>query len=103
MIEGFFVGSIVGTFSYWVANPNVQEILVGKVPQVTRDDAVKFNRNEPVLGLTLFPWVKRTVWADAHPGVSGLFLRGPVQKSPGQTSVATYAAVGLITKGKQHG
>ena len=46
LIEGFFVGSIVGTFSFWVANPNAQEILVRKVPQVTQDFAKKFNQNE---------------------------------------------------------
>jgi Ser/Thr protein kinase RdoA (MazF antagonist) len=46
LIEGFFVGSMVGTFSYWVANPHTQEILVRKVPQIARDYAVKFNRGE---------------------------------------------------------
>jgi len=46
LIEGFFLGSIVGTFSFWVVNPNAQEILARKVPQITRDYAVKFNQNE---------------------------------------------------------
>ena len=46
LIEGFFLGSIVGTFSFWVANPNAQEILVRKVPQVTQNYAIKFNQNE---------------------------------------------------------
>jgi Ser/Thr protein kinase RdoA (MazF antagonist) len=46
LIEGLFVGSIVGTFSYWVANPNAQEILARKVPQIARDYALKFNRGE---------------------------------------------------------
>jgi len=46
LIEGFFIGSIVGTFSYWVANPNAQEILVRKVPKVTQNYAIKFNQNE---------------------------------------------------------
>jgi Ser/Thr protein kinase RdoA (MazF antagonist) len=45
-IEGFFVGSIVGTFSFWVANPRAQEILAKKVPQIARDYAAKFNRDE---------------------------------------------------------
>jgi Ser/Thr protein kinase RdoA (MazF antagonist) len=46
LIEGFFLGSIVGAFSFWVANPHAQEILARKVPQITRDYAVKFNQNE---------------------------------------------------------
>jgi Ser/Thr protein kinase RdoA (MazF antagonist) len=46
LIEGFFLGSIVGTFSFWVPNPNAQEILARKVPQITRDYAAKFNQGE---------------------------------------------------------
>jgi Ser/Thr protein kinase RdoA (MazF antagonist) len=46
LIEGFFVGSMVGTFSYWVANPKTQEVLVMKVPQIARDYASKFNRGD---------------------------------------------------------
>jgi len=46
LIEGFFVGAMVGTFSYWVPNPDAQEILARKVPQITRDYAVRFNRDE---------------------------------------------------------
>jgi Ser/Thr protein kinase RdoA (MazF antagonist) len=46
MIEGFFIGSVVGTFSFWIPNPRCQEILVKKVPQITNDFAIKFNRNE---------------------------------------------------------
>jgi Ser/Thr protein kinase RdoA (MazF antagonist) len=46
LIEGFFLGSIIGTFSFWAANPNTQEILVQKVPQITQDYAIKFNRKE---------------------------------------------------------
>jgi Ser/Thr protein kinase RdoA (MazF antagonist) len=46
LIEGFFVGSMVGTFSFWVANPLAQEILATKVPQIARDYAAKFNRGE---------------------------------------------------------
>ena len=44
LIEGFFVGAMVGTFSFWVANPRAQEILVARVPQIARDYASKFNR-----------------------------------------------------------
>jgi Ser/Thr protein kinase RdoA (MazF antagonist) len=46
LIEGFFVGSMVGTFSHWVANPRAQEMLAVKVPQIARDYAAKFNRGE---------------------------------------------------------
>lgn len=46
LTEGFFVGSIVGTFSFWVANPRAQELLARKVPQIARDNAAKFNRAE---------------------------------------------------------
>ncbi len=46
LIEGFFVGSMVGTFSYWVDNPRAQELLVTKVPKIARDFAAKYNRGE---------------------------------------------------------
>ena len=46
LIEGFFLGSIVGTFSFWAANPKTQEILACKVPQITQDYALKFNQHE---------------------------------------------------------
>ena len=46
LIEGFFVGSMVGTFSYWVPNPHAQETLARKVPQIARDYAARFNRGE---------------------------------------------------------
>jgi Ser/Thr protein kinase RdoA (MazF antagonist) len=45
-IEGLFLGSIVGTFSFWAANPAAQDSLRRKVPQVVRDYAEKFNRGE---------------------------------------------------------
>ena len=44
LIEGFFIGSIVGTFSYWVVSPQAQERLATKVPQIARDYAARFNR-----------------------------------------------------------
>jgi Ser/Thr protein kinase RdoA (MazF antagonist) len=46
LIEGLFVGSMVGTFSYWVANPRAQQILVTKAPQIARQYAAEFNRGE---------------------------------------------------------
>jgi Ser/Thr protein kinase RdoA (MazF antagonist) len=47
LIEAFFVGSMVGTFSFWVANPRAQKLLATKVPQIARDYAARFNRGEP--------------------------------------------------------
>jgi Ser/Thr protein kinase RdoA (MazF antagonist) len=46
LVEGFFVGGMVGTFSYWESNPRVQGWLATKVPQIARDYAAKFNRGE---------------------------------------------------------
>jgi len=46
LIEGFYVGSMVGTFSYMVPNPGAQEILARKVPQIAQAYARKFNRGE---------------------------------------------------------
>jgi Ser/Thr protein kinase RdoA (MazF antagonist) len=46
LVEGLFVGSIVGTFSFWVDNPRTQEVLVTKVPQIATNFAARFNRGE---------------------------------------------------------
>jgi len=46
LVEGFFVGSVIGTLSFWVNNPQTQQILVAKAPQIARDYAAKFNRSE---------------------------------------------------------
>lgn len=46
LIEAFFIGSMLGTFSFWVDNPNAQEILVRKVPYIAQEYAAKFNRDE---------------------------------------------------------
>jgi Ser/Thr protein kinase RdoA (MazF antagonist) len=46
LVEGLFVGSMVGTFSYWVPNPGVTTILVRKVPQIVNEYAVKYNQGE---------------------------------------------------------
>jgi Ser/Thr protein kinase RdoA (MazF antagonist) len=46
LIEGFFVGSMVGTLSYWVANPQAQETLAAKAPQIASHYAARFNRGE---------------------------------------------------------
>jgi Ser/Thr protein kinase RdoA (MazF antagonist) len=47
LVEGLFIGSMVGTFSYWVPNPQAAAILARKVPQVTQAYAIKYNRGEP--------------------------------------------------------
>jgi Ser/Thr protein kinase RdoA (MazF antagonist) len=46
LVEGFFVGSVVGTFSFWVQNPKTQELLLNKFPQIARNYAAKFNQGE---------------------------------------------------------
>ena len=46
LIEGFFLGSMVGTFSFWAANPNAQELLANKFPQIARNYAARFNQEE---------------------------------------------------------
>ena len=46
LVEGFFVGSMVGTFCYWVDNPKARDLLVRKVSQIAGDYAEKFNRGE---------------------------------------------------------
>jgi Ser/Thr protein kinase RdoA (MazF antagonist) len=47
LIEGFFVGGMVGTFCYWINNPAAQEALARKVPQIAWEYASRFNRDEP--------------------------------------------------------
>jgi Ser/Thr protein kinase RdoA (MazF antagonist) len=42
LIEGLFVGSMVGTFSYWVPNPEAAPILRRKVPQIVEEYALKY-------------------------------------------------------------
>jgi Ser/Thr protein kinase RdoA (MazF antagonist) len=46
LIEAFFVGSMVGTFSFWVSNPQAQKLLATKVPQIAKDYAARLNRGE---------------------------------------------------------
>ncbi len=44
LIEGFFIGSMVGTFSYWVPDPVATVLLTRKVPQIIEEYAVKYNQ-----------------------------------------------------------
>jgi len=46
LIEGYFIGGLVGTFSFWVNDPEAQEVLVQRVPYVAREFAARFNRQE---------------------------------------------------------
>jgi len=46
LIEGYFIGSVIGTFSFWVSIPSCLEILVNKVPKIVDQFARKFNQNE---------------------------------------------------------
>jgi Ser/Thr protein kinase RdoA (MazF antagonist) len=46
LIEGFFLGSMVGSFSFWIDLPEAQEEFVRKVPLIAQEYAAKFNRDE---------------------------------------------------------
>jgi Ser/Thr protein kinase RdoA (MazF antagonist) len=46
LVEGLFIGSMVGAFSFWVPNPRANDLLMRKVPQITQAYAVKYNRGE---------------------------------------------------------
>jgi Ser/Thr protein kinase RdoA (MazF antagonist) len=46
LIEAFFLGSMVGSFSFWIDLPEVQEEFVRKVPLIAQEYAAKFNRGE---------------------------------------------------------
>jgi Ser/Thr protein kinase RdoA (MazF antagonist) len=45
-IEGFFIGSMVGTLSYWVPNPQTQNRLREKAPNIAQKFSKKFNQGE---------------------------------------------------------
>ncbi len=46
IIQGFFLGTIVGTFSFWAADSRAQELLRTKVPEIVATCAVPFNRGD---------------------------------------------------------
>jgi Ser/Thr protein kinase RdoA (MazF antagonist) len=46
LIEGFFIASYVVTFSFWLENPDAQEVLSQRVPYIAREYAARFNREE---------------------------------------------------------
>src|SRR5688572_20183166 len=46
LIEAFFLGSMVASFSFWIDLPEAQEEFVRKVPFIAQEYAAKFNRDE---------------------------------------------------------
>jgi thiamine kinase-like enzyme len=46
LIEAYFLGSYVATFSLWISDADSQETLVQRVPFIAREYASRFNREE---------------------------------------------------------
>ncbi len=46
LIEGCFVGAYIGTLSFWVNDPDAQELFVQRVPHVAATFAAPFNHDE---------------------------------------------------------
>lgn len=46
LIEAYFLGSYVVTFSLWISDPDSQETLVQRVPLIAQEYAARFNREE---------------------------------------------------------
>ena len=46
LIEGYFVASMVGTFTFWMDDPEAQELLVSRVPRIANEYAARFVRDE---------------------------------------------------------
>ena len=46
LIEAFFLGGMVMTFSFWVRLPEMQEELEHKIPLIAQEYAARFNRDE---------------------------------------------------------
>jgi len=47
LAEGFFIGAIVGTFSFWVPRPEAEVHLREYVPRIVREYVALYNRGEP--------------------------------------------------------
>jgi len=47
LVEAYFLGSYVVTFSLWIWDEASQETLVQRVPLIAREYAARFNREEP--------------------------------------------------------
>ena len=46
LVEGLYLASMIGTFSFWINSPEAQETLVRRVPFIAREYATRFNYNE---------------------------------------------------------
>jgi Ser/Thr protein kinase RdoA (MazF antagonist) len=46
LVEGYFLGSYVVTFSLWISDAESQEVLVQRVPYIAREYAARFNHEE---------------------------------------------------------
>jgi Ser/Thr protein kinase RdoA (MazF antagonist) len=46
LVEGYFIGSYVVTFSLWITDASSQEVLAQRVPYIAREYASRFNRDE---------------------------------------------------------
>ena len=46
LIEGFYIGSFVGTLAFFIDSPQAQETLIRKTALVAREYAARFNRDE---------------------------------------------------------
>jgi Ser/Thr protein kinase RdoA (MazF antagonist) len=47
LIQAYFLGSSVVTFSLWISDADSQETLVQRVPIIAQEYAARFNRDEP--------------------------------------------------------
>jgi Ser/Thr protein kinase RdoA (MazF antagonist) len=46
LIEGYFLASYIATFSLWISDPRSQEALIQRVSYISREYALRFNRDE---------------------------------------------------------
>ncbi len=46
LVEGLYLASMIGTFSFWINSPEAQETLVRRVPFIAQEYAARFNYNE---------------------------------------------------------
>lgn len=46
LIEGYFVGGYIGTLSFWVNDPEAQEVFMRRAPYAVEQFAAPFNRGE---------------------------------------------------------
>jgi Ser/Thr protein kinase RdoA (MazF antagonist) len=46
LLEGLYIASMIGTFSFWINSPEAQEELVRRVPLIAQEYAARFNFDE---------------------------------------------------------